>query len=143
MVKDRRPSSRDRNTGLQNSVVHVRLYEDDRSLLGILADHQGCSMAEYLRHAMRICARTAIIVQTARQAEARREADEARQVEERERRELEEYLATPEGHTALAEAKQRQLEETVREMYALMHQEHEKYDRAKAMGRLPDNDDFP
>jgi hypothetical protein len=101
-------------------------------------------MAEYLRHMMRIGARSTVIAETAKKAKARREAreaEEARESQERERRELEEYLATPEGQSALAEAKQRQLEQTVREMYALMRQEHENYDRAKAMGRLPHRDD--
>lgn len=135
MVKDRRSPNRRGNPERQMCVVHVRLVEDERELLGILANRQGCSMAEYLRHMMRIGARSAVIAQAGRQARDRREAREAdlaRQAAERERREVDEYLATPEGQAALTEAKRKRSEQMIQEVIVQIRQDHERRELAKA-----------
>lgn len=140
MVKDRRsPNGRGRNPEKQTCVVHVRFGEDERELLGILANRKGCSMAEYLRHMMRIGARSAVIVTKGRRAESR-VAEHAREAQERERRELEEYLATPEGQAALAEAKRKRSMRMIQDFHALIRREHSQYEHSQAWGRLPDQE---
>jgi hypothetical protein len=147
MVKDRRnPKRRDRDPYRQTCAMTIRLLEDERELLGILANRKGCSMAEYLRHMFRIGAQSAAIVITAKQAAARREAreaEEARQVEERERRELEEYLATPEGQAALAEAKRQEQVAMLQAVRAMIRQNLERDELARSLGWRPKDDEFP